>query len=81
MTSLAVLVLAAFILNLPFGYLRGKTKKFSFQWFLYIHLPIPAIFLMRTFAGIGITFVPVIAIGAVMGQFLGGRLYNNLKAL
>lgn len=73
-TLIALLTLAAFVLNLPFGYLRVKTKKFSFLWFLYIHLPIPFIFLLRTLAGFGISVVPIILVGAVLGQYIGGRL-------
>ncbi len=79
MTSLALVTVAALVLNLPFGYLRGKTRKFSLMWFLYIHLPIPAIIVLRKYAGLGFTFVPVIAMGAIIGQLLGGRLYARVK--
>lgn len=79
MTSLALVTVAALVLNLPFGYLRGKTKKFSLMWFLYIHLPIPAIIVLRKYAGLGFTFVPVIAMGAILGQLIGGRLYSRVK--
>ncbi len=79
MTSLALVTVAALVLNLPFGYLRGKTRKFSLMWFLYIHLPIPAIIVLRKYAGLGFTFVPVIAMGAILGQLLGGRLYARVK--
>lgn len=79
MTSLALVTIAALVLNLPFGYLRGKTRKFSLMWFLYIHLPIPAIIVLRQYAGLGSTFVPVIAMGAILGQLIGGRLYSRVK--
>ncbi len=79
MTSLALVTIAAFVLNLPFGYLRGKTRKFSLMWFLYIHVPIPAIIVLRKYAGLGFTFVPVIAMGAILGQLIGGRLYGRIK--
>ena len=79
MTSLALVTLAALVLNLPFGYLRGKTRKFSLMWFLYIHVPIPAIIVLRKYAGLGFTFVPVIAMGAILGQLIGGRLYSRVK--
>lgn len=71
---LILLTAIALVLNLPFGYLRVKTKKFSFLWFLYIHLPIPAIFFLRTMAGFGYQVIPIIVIGAIAGQFIGGRL-------
>lgn len=76
---LALLTLAALLLNLPFGYLRVRTKKFSVMWFLYIHLPIPFIFLLRTVAGFGYKFIPILVVGAVLGQLLGGRLNTSAK--
>ncbi len=72
----AILVLSAFtlLLNLPFGYARAKTRKYSFRWFLYIHVPIPLIFIARTISHIHIKFVPIFALAAVIGQILGGKL-------
>ncbi len=75
---LAALMLAAFVLNLPFGYFRVNTKKFSVQWFLYIHLPIPFIFVLRRLAGYSIKIVPLLIIGAVAGQLIGGR-FNKTR--
>lgn len=77
--TLAILVsLAALALNLPFGYLRMNTRKLSFMWFVYIHLPIPAIFILRNMAGLDYRFIPLMVAGAVAGQLIGGRL--NRKA-
>jgi len=72
-----LLMLAALILNLPFGYLRAPAKKFSVKWFLYIHLPIPFIYLLRTFAGMSYRIIPLLVIGAVAGQVFGGRLHPS----
>lgn len=74
---LSLIVLAALVLNLPFGYLRVKTKRFSLAWFLYIHLPIPAIFLLRTASGFSAKVIPIIIVGSVLGQMLGGRLNRS----
>jgi len=76
---LAALIIAAFLLNLPFGYFRGNTKKFSFQWFLYIHLPIPFIFVLRTLAGFTVKIVPLMIVGAVAGQIIGARYYKKAR--
>ena len=76
MTTIAIITLAALVLNLPFGYLRGGTRRLSFMWFLYIHLPIPAIFVLRTQAGVSFKAVPIIIIGAIVGQIIGSRIYN-----
>ncbi len=62
------------IINLPFGYLRSKVRKFSLWWFLYIHVPIPLIFILRKLVGLGYKAVPVIIVGAVVGQMIGGRI-------
>lgn len=77
--ALVLLTLAALVLNLPFGYLRVKVKKFSVMWFLYIHLPIPFIFVLRTMAGFGYKFIPILVVGAVLGQLLGGRLNASAR--
>lgn len=69
-----VLFSLTFMLNMPFGYLRGKAKKFSFKWFLYIHLPIPFVLLARILSNIDMTFIPLFVLAAVIGQIWGGKL-------
>ncbi|MBI4822935.1 MAG: hypothetical protein HY805_01730 [Nitrospirae bacterium] len=63
-----------FMLNLPFGYMRSKTKRFSLSWFLCIHLPIPIIFLGRLFSHLDIRYVPIFITAALIGQIWGGKL-------
>ena len=72
----AILILFAFtlLINLPFGCARAKSKKYSFRWFLYIHVPIPLIFIARTFSHIEFKYIPVFALAAVIGQVVGGKL-------
>lgn len=70
----AVLFLFTFALNLPFGYARKKTRKFSFKWFACIHIPIPFIFVARVLSHIEFTYVPFFVVAAVIGQILGARL-------
>ena len=81
MFTLLLLTLITLILNLPFGYLRSMSKRFSPKWFLYIHIPIPFVVLMRIWLGFSYTAIPVLLIGAVTGQLLGGYIYlfNNYK--
>ena len=63
------------MLNTPFGYLaRGKQKRFSFKWFLYIHLPIPFVLLARILSNIDMTYIPLFVLAAVIGQVWGGKL-------
>jgi len=72
----AVAALFAFtlLLNLPFGYARVRARKYSFRWFLYIHAPIPFIFIARTLSHIQIIYIPIFVVAAVIGQILGGKL-------
>lgn len=69
----------ALIINLPFGYLRSKEKRLSIMWFVYIHVPIPFVFVLRKYAGLDYRVIPVIVVGAIAGQFLGGR-FNKTPA-
>ena len=76
--TVAIIVL---LFNVPFGYWRAGVRKFSTQWILSIHSPVPFIIALRIFSGLGwrlITF-PVL-IGAFFGgQFLGGWVYGWRK--
>lgn len=70
-----LVALLIFIVNVPFGILRSKVKKFSFRWFLYIHLPIPLVVLFRIKFDIGFAFYTYpIMIGAFfLGQLFGRK--------
>jgi hypothetical protein len=72
----AIVILFAFtlLINLPFGVARAKAKKYSLRWFLYIHLPIPFIFLARVLSDIGMKYIPVFVVAALIGQILGGKI-------
>lgn len=73
MKILAVL-LFTFLINLPFGWLRRNEKKFTFKWWLYIHLPIPLIIAFRIWLKLNPWWIPLIIAAAVAGQALGARL-------
>ncbi len=71
---LLIVLLLTIAINMPFGYVRRKTRKFSFKWFAYIHLPIPLIFLARVLSHIDFRYIPLFVAAAVIGQILGGKL-------
>ena len=73
-----ILVASAFAMNLPLGYLREVCRKFSFKWFLYIHLSIPFIILIRIGMGISYWYIPFSIGSAVAGQIAGSR-YRRAK--
>lgn len=66
------LIVLAFVVSVPCGYLRQNYKKYSFMWFLLIHLPIPFIVLLRVKAGLGWQIIPFTLGGSVAGQIVGG---------
>lgn len=72
--NLLSLILITFLLSLPFGMYRVKTKKFSLAWFLSIHIPIPFIYLLRIKSGHGIKIIPLIILASIIGQLTGGKI-------
>lgn len=72
-----VLVGAAVLaLNIPFGYWRAGVRKFSWEWFLSVHLPVPFVILLRLWSGLGwhlVTF-PLFVAAFFAGQLAGGKL-------
>jgi hypothetical protein len=62
------------LINLPFGYLRKKTKRYSLKWFLCIHIPIPFIFLARVLSQLDFRFIPLFIVAAIIGQVWGGKM-------
>ncbi len=73
------LVVMALIISVPCGYIRQNYKKYSFMWFLLIHLPIPFIVLLRIEAGLSWHVIPLTLGGSVAGQIVGGALSRRRK--
>jgi len=71
---LMVLLIFTILLNLPFGYFRARSRKYSIPWFLYIHLPIPFIIFLRLSFGFSWKAIPFVVLAAVAGQLAGGRM-------
>ncbi len=71
---LAGLLLFSFGINLPLGYLRESSRKFSLRWFVLIHLSIPFIIVLRSLFGFDWQLIPFTIICAIAGQMLGGRI-------
>lgn len=82
--NLFFIALIVLIINVPFGYWRANVKKFSFQWILAIHLPVPLVILLRYVGEIGFawyTYV-VLVTAFFVGQRLGYMLWQrNLEHL
>ena len=74
--SLWTVALLVFLINLPFGYWRASSRKFSPQWFVAVHLPVPLVVALRIYSGMGwkpISF-PVLVGAFFLGQFVGGKI-------
>jgi len=68
-----------FVLNLPLGYWRARVQRFSAQWILAIHLPVPIVVACRIYSGLGwhVTTFPVMIGAFFLGQFVGGKFEGN----
>lgn len=70
--NLAGLVVAAFLISIPCGYVRELFRKFSLPWLFFAHLPIPLVIYLRHQAGFGWHVIPFTLGSAVAGQMVGG---------
>ena len=76
--NLFLAALLVSVLNIPFGYWRAKVEKFSWQWFVAIHVPIPFVVLIRFGFNLGFQLYtyPVMIVAFFGGQFFGKKLNN-----
>jgi hypothetical protein len=76
--SINEIMLAVFLLNIPFGYIRGNAARFSRKWIMAIHIPVPFVFLIRIFSGLNWTVIPLLVLSDIAGQIAGEKLrkYN-----
>ena len=79
--NIILLSLFFIILNLPFGYWRANVQRFSIQFILAIHLPIPFIILFRILLGSG--FEPMTFFftfpAFFLGQIIGSKIHTIRK--
>jgi len=71
------LLLFALFSNIPLGYLRMGSPKYSVRWFIYIHLSVPFIIGLRIANNISWQMIPFSIALAVVGQMIGSRLYRR----
>ena len=76
-------IVLTLLINIPFGYLRGDHKPLSLLWFLYIHLPVPAVILFRKWFDVEISlqFAPFYFGSYLFGQWIGKKLYARRKSV
>ena len=73
---LLTLAIAVLFLNVPFGYWRAGTERFSRPWFLAVHAPVPFVIALRLSWGIAWRFgnLPMLMGAYFLGQMAGGQL-------
>ncbi len=72
-TALFLILIFSLGANIPLGYLRQGEARYSWRWFLYIHLSIPVIVALRLHYGISWRFIPLTLGCAIAGQMIGSR--------
>jgi hypothetical protein len=79
---LILLLLIVLALNLPFGYWRAGVRRFSTQWFLAVHVPVPLVIGARFITGAGwsLPSVPLVLAAFFGGQFLGSTVYGICRS-
>jgi hypothetical protein len=77
--SLWLVAALVFLLNLPFGFWRARSRRFSGPWFVAIHAPVALSVGLRLLVGMRFMFttLPVFVGAFFLGQSLGGRLRSR----
>jgi len=68
-------LLAALLINVPFGYWRAGVRKFSPAWFVAVHAAVPMVIGLRIALGLPFRwmFVPLFVAAYFGGQAAGSR--------
>lgn len=77
--QLLIVSITVLLFNIPFGYWRVGVIRFSLQWILAIHLPVPFVILLRLYSDIGFALYtfPVLVTAYFLGQLTGTKIYNR----
>ncbi len=79
--NILIVSILVLIINVPFGMWRANTKKFSLQWVLSIHLPIPAVVALRFLFNLGFKWwtYPFLVAAFFLGQLTGKKVSDYRK--
>jgi hypothetical protein len=77
--AVALIGITALAVNLPLGYIREGKRKFSAQWFVYVHLSIPLVAWLRISNHLSLWYIPPFIGCAVLGQLAGGRMRRSRR--
>ena len=80
MDTLVLIAFFVLILNIPFGYWRAGTRKFSRDWYLAIHIPVPIVLLFRLFFNLGWGWESyAVLVTAYFAGQLTGKIIRNYR--
>lgn len=73
--------LGVLLLNIPFGYWRSNVEKYSLQWVLAIHIPVPFIFIFRIMSHVGFHWSTYVFFVTTffLGQLSGSKVHDSIN--
>lgn len=79
--NLIIIIILIVIINIPFGYWRANVKRFSLQWFLAVHLPVPLIIMLRVSSGIILEPISfsILILAFFSGQLVGKKIFERMR--
>ena len=69
--KIALVSLVCLLVNIPLGMMRERSRKFSWQWILWVHASIPLIVFLRIWLKLHPVAIPLNIASAVLGQIVG----------
>ncbi len=78
MNHIITFTIFIYILNIPFGFWRSATTIFSRNWYLAIHIPVPAVIMLRIYCDLGWSWqsYALMAISFFLGQLTGKLIHR-----
>lgn len=79
MTKILIFAIVIYLINIPFGFWRAGTQRFTLSWYLAIHIPVPAIILLRVYYDLGWTWqsYTILVAAFFFGQLTGQLIRKN----
>ena len=69
--KIAFISLVCFLVNIPLGAMRERSKKFSLAWIFWVHASIPLIVTLRIVLHLHLIAIPINIAAAAAGQIAG----------
>lgn len=81
MGKLILISSIVFIINIPFGYWRANVGRFSFQWFLAIHIPVILVIALRFASHLGFGWYTYLFMVTAffLGQQTGSLIIRKIR--